>query len=263
MTSVRIGFVGGGQLALMTAQEAKRMSVESGGALEISISVLDPDPRCPAHGIAAAHIVRDFSDPSGLATLSSVCDVISYEIELGDASVVARIRDAGATVLPSPETLATVQDKYLQKRFLASKGIAVPNVAEVGTLAELRSAVKDLGLPSMLKARRGGYDGRGNYLLRAEEDLERGHARLGGGNLMLEEFVPWKTEVSVIAGRDKKGGVRAFPVGENVHEEGILRLTAMPARVTPELAAQAEAVAMSVLGRLRRRRRLRGRDVRP
>ncbi|MDA4122481.1 MAG: 5-(carboxyamino)imidazole ribonucleotide synthase [Thaumarchaeota archaeon] len=236
----RIGFVGGGQLALMTAQEAERMRRDSGGDLDITINILDPEKNCPAHALASEHVVAGFSDPNGLQKLASVSDIISYEIELGDAGAIALLRDRGVVVRPSPETLGRIQDKFVQKRFLASRGIPVPRCVAV-------AAIVELGLPSMLKARRGGYDGRGNYLLRVKDDVEKGYARLGGKELVLEEFIPWTEEVSVIAARDERGKVSAFPVGENIHEEGILRLTAIPARTTPEVAASAERVAGQVL----------------
>ncbi len=243
----RIGFVGGGQLALMTAQEAERMKRDSGGDVDIAVNILDPEKNCPAHALASEHVVAGFSDARGLERLASVSDIISYEIELGDAGAIASIRDKGAVVLPSPETLGKIQDKFVQKRFLASAGIPVPRCVAAETIGELQAAVRELGLPSMLKARRGGYDGRGNYLLRVKDDVEKGYARLGGKGLVLEEFIPWTKEVSVIAARDEGGKVSAFPVGENVHQEGILRLTAIPARMTPELSARAERVAGQVL----------------
>ena len=243
----RIGFVGGGQLAMMTAQEARRMKRESGGRIDVEINILDPSPACPAHSLAGHHVVADFKDAGGLSRLAELSDILTYEIELGNADALLALRDEGVKVIPSPETLGIIQDKYLQKEFLRSRAIPVPRQAEIEGEEMLRAQLRDFGYPAMLKSRRDSYDGRGNYLIRHPDDVLPAQRFLAGKSLMLEEFISWDREISVIAARSIDGGTAVFPVGENTHQDNILKMTVMPARVEPSVSHEAERVSQLVM----------------
>jgi 5-(carboxyamino)imidazole ribonucleotide synthase len=248
--AARIGFVGGGQLAMMTAEEAQQMRTRSSGRIDMTINILDPSPNCPAHRFSARQIVADFKDVGGIERLAEISDILTYEIELGNAEALVKLRDKGVRILPSPETLRIIQDKHTQKDFLRSRGIPVPRQVEIATPEDLRVQLKDFGYPAMLKSRRDSYDGRGNYLIRLPEDVSDALRFLSGRSLMLEEFMRWDREVSVIAARSANGEVATFPVGENAHRDNILEMTIMPARISRETSAEAERVARLAVGAL-------------
>ncbi|WP_101296635.1 5-(carboxyamino)imidazole ribonucleotide synthase [Halegenticoccus soli] len=243
-----LGVVGGGQLGRMLAEAAAPLGVE--------VVVLDPTPDCPAAPVARAQVEGDFDDPAAVRELADRADVLTFEIELADPDLLAAASaEAGVPVHPSPDTLRTIQDKLVQKEALADAGVPVPPLRRVDDADDLRDALAEFG-SVMLKARTGGYDGRGNVPVRSEADVEDalravggGGAASGGADAMAEAFVDFDRELSVIGvkGRDE---VRTFPVGENVHEEEILRETVVPARTTPEIAERADEVARRVLDRL-------------
>ena len=245
--STNVGFVGGGQLAKMTAQEALYMKEESLGAVNFSINILDPTPNCPAHNYATHHVIGEFKSPNAIRKLADLSDIITYDIELGKADALIELRDKGVGIYPSPETLEIIQDKYIQKDFLRSKGIPVPNFVEIDSLKELRKYARDFGYPSMLKARRDTYDGRGNFLIEKEDQLETAYNTFKDRSLMLEEFVEWEKEVSVIAARSASSELAIYPVGENIHEDSILKMTIMPARISAETSREAENIASRVM----------------
>ncbi len=232
---------------MMTAQEAERMREDSTGRINLTLNILDPSPKCPADRYAAQHIVADFKDVSGVERLAEISDILTYEIELGNADALSALRARGVRILPSPETLGIIQEKYMQKEFLRSRGIPVPRQTKIESFEDLKNGLRDLGFPAMLKARKDSYDGRGNYLIRRREEALEAYRFFAGKALMLEEFVPWDREVSVIAVRGISGEVATFPVGENHHQDSILRMTVMPARIARETAEEAERVALRVV----------------
>jgi 5-(carboxyamino)imidazole ribonucleotide synthase len=236
-----LGVVGGGQLG--------RMLAEAAAPLGVSLVVLDPTEACPAYPVAREQILGSFDDGEGIEKLADRSDALTFEIELADPDVMERIGErAGIPVHPSPDTLRLIQDKLVQKRALAEAGISVPEFRAVGEPEELEQALSDLGTPAMVKARRGGYDGRGNLPIEEPGDAERVLSELGG-EAMVEAFVPFVRELSVIGvkGSDE---VRTYVAGENVHEEEILRETVVPARTSDEVRARAQAVAREVLSLL-------------
>jgi len=237
-TGPTLGVVGGGQLG--------RMLAEAASPLGVSLVVLDPTPECPAYPVAREQIVGSFDDEEGIRALGERSDALTFEIELADPDVMERIaEDAGVPVQPSPDTLRLIQDKLVQKRALADAGIAVPEFRAVGSPEELRVALSELGTPAMVKARRGGYDGRGNLPIEGPDDAGGVLADLGT-DAMVEAFVPFVRELSVIGvkGRDE---LRTYVAGENVHEEEILRETVVPARTSDEVRERAQGVAREVL----------------
>ncbi|MFC4248874.1 5-(carboxyamino)imidazole ribonucleotide synthase [Natribaculum luteum] len=243
MTTLRtpgptLGVVGGGQLG--------RMLAEAAGPLGVEVVVLDPTPDCPAAPLARDQIVADFDDEAGIRELAERADVLTFEIELADQDVMARIgEETGTPVHPKPSTLETIHDKLVQKRELAEAGVPVPPFREVEDADDIREAIDDYGAPVMLKARTGGYDGRGNVPVESKADAEDALESVAGP-AMVESFVDFEREVSVIAvkGEDE---VATFPLGENVHEDEILRKTIVPARSSEPVAERAYDVARDVL----------------
>lgn len=233
-----LGVVGGGQLGRMLAEAASPLGVE--------LIVLDPTPDCPASSVSRDQIVGDFDDEAAIRELAERSDALTFEIELADPDVLETVgEEYDVPVHPDPTTLRTIQDKLVQKRSLKARGIPVPDFRPVDSRDGLLAAGEEFGYPMMLKARRGGYDGRGNVPVEDEDDVDDALSQVSG-ELMVEEFVPFERELSVIAvkGDDE---VATFPVGENVHEEEILRQTVVPARTSDEVRARAEDVARDVL----------------
>jgi 5-(carboxyamino)imidazole ribonucleotide synthase len=220
------------------------MLAEAAAPLGVDVVVLDPTPDCPA-SVAADQVVGSFDDADGVAALAERCDVLTYEIELAEPDLLEEVsRDHGVPVQPAPDTLRLIEDKLVQKRAFADAGIPVPPFESVDAVADLEAAV-DRFDGVMLKARRGGYDGRGNVPVSTPDEAADALAELDGG-AMAEAFVDFDRELSVIGcvGDDE---LRTFPVGENVHEEEILRETVVPARTTDAVRERAQAVARDVL----------------
>ncbi|MCO8246129.1 MULTISPECIES: 5-(carboxyamino)imidazole ribonucleotide synthase [unclassified Haladaptatus] len=236
-----LGVVGGGQLGRMLAEAASPLGVE--------LIVLDPTPDCPASLVARDQIVGDFDDEDAIRELAERSDALTFEIELADPDVLEAVSDEfDVPVHPDPATLRTIQDKLVQKRALQDRGIPVPDFRQVDSREDLLEAGEEFGYPMMLKARRGGYDGRGNVPVEDEDDVDNAMSQVSG-ELMVEEFVPFERELSVIAVKGDDG-VATFPVGENVHEDEILRQTVVPARTSDEVRERAEEVAREVLSAL-------------
>ncbi|MFB6070619.1 MAG: 5-(carboxyamino)imidazole ribonucleotide synthase [Halanaeroarchaeum sp.] len=232
-----IGVVGGGQLGRMLAEAASPLGVE--------VHVLDPTPDCPASPPAAEQIVADFDDETAIRELADRVDVLTLEIELADPEGLSVAMEAtGTPVHPAPGDLATTRDKLEESRALADAGVPVADFRRVDDAADLRSAFDALGDPLMLKARRGGYDGRGNAVVDSVSGAEEYFGSLDG--ILAETLVDFEREVSVIGVRGRDG-VATFPVGENVHEEEILRETLVPARTTQAVRDRADEVARDVL----------------
>jgi 5-(carboxyamino)imidazole ribonucleotide synthase len=144
---------------------------------------------------------------------------------------------------PSPETLSIIQDKFLQKSFLLKNNIPVPNFIKIETIEEVQEGLKKFGYPALLKARRDAYDGRGNFKINSKDEIQKAYDYFKGQELLLEKYVPFKMEVSVIASRNTKGQIKTYPLVENIHEENILRETIAPARVSEKITKNAENIA--------------------
>jgi len=236
-----LGVVGGGQLGRMMAEAATPLGVD--------LVVQDPTPDCPAAGPARDQVVADFDDVDGMRELAERADALTFEIELTDPDALETVREEyGVPVHPSPETLRVIQDKYVQNEHFAAAGVPLPEYRAVDSVAELEAALDELGTPAMLKARTGGYDGRGNVPIETRADAADALDAVGGA-AMVEAFVDFVREISVIGvvGREESA---AFAVGENVHEDEILRETVVPARSPDPVVERAESVAEDVLDAL-------------
>ncbi|MDZ7687526.1 MAG: 5-(carboxyamino)imidazole ribonucleotide synthase [Halobacteriales archaeon] len=233
-----VGVIGGGQLC--------RMLCEAVSPLGLEVVFVDPTPDAPANHVARDQIVGGFDDADAVERLAERADVLTYDIELADPDVVeSAAEDAGVPVHPHPDTLRTIQDKYVQKEALTEEGVPVPAYRAVETVEDLRAAADELGLPLMLKAREGGYDGRGNVPVETEDDFEDALGAVEG-KVMVEEFIDYDRELSVIAAQGD-GEEAFFPVTETVHREEILRRTVTPARTDEKTRERAREVAREVL----------------
>ncbi len=233
-----LGVVGGGQLCRMLAEAASPLGIE--------VVFTDPTPDAPASAVSRDQIVGGFDDPDALARLADRADFLTYDIELADPDVVEEAADeAGVPVHPNPDTLRTIQDKYVQKEALVDEGVPVPDYRAVETRDELADAADELGLPLMLKAREGGYDGRGNFAVETRDDFDEALDALEGP-MMAEKFVDYDRELSVIAAQGD-GETAFYPTTETIHREEILRRTVSPARTDASTRRRAHEVARDVL----------------
>ena len=212
---------------------------------EISeITVLDPTENCPATQAGAKQIVGDFKDELAILKLAEQSDIITYEIESGNTDVLSKLK---AEIEPSPSTLGIIQDKFSQKTFLSENELPVSQFYEITSLDDLREKINELGLPVLLKSRRDAYDGRGNFKIASENEIEKAYQHFDGKSLMVEKFVDFKMEVSVIAIRNTKGKIAAYPLVENIHEDNILKITIAPARVSNDVINDAGEIAKKTM----------------
>ena len=236
-----LGIIGGGQLGMMITEAAKKMPEHI-----LKIVVLDPTENCPAAQVGAEQIIADFKDEKAIQELAEKSDIITYEIESGNSDVLKSVENK-SEINPSPETLKIIQDKFLQKTFLFENKIPISEFIEVKSMDDLQKGLGKFGYPALLKARRDAYDGRGNFKINSPEDVQKALDYFKNSNLMLEKFIPFKMEVSVIAARNTKGQIKTYPLVENIHENNILRETIAPARVSKEIAEKAEEIAKDTM----------------
>jgi len=236
-----LGIIGGGQLGMMMTEAAKKMPEHIK-----KIIVLDPTENCPASQVGAEQIIADFKDEKSIQELAEKSDIITYEIESGNSDVLKSL-EGKTEINPSPETLKTIQDKFLQKTFLYENKIPVTEFIQIRSIKDLQHGLNKFGYPALLKVRRDAYDGRGNFKINSSEDVQKAFDYFKEQNLMLEKFVPFKMEVSVIAARNTKGQIKTYPLVENIHENNILRETIAPARVTKEISDKAEKIAQTTM----------------
>lgn len=236
-----LGIIGGGQLGMMLTEAATKMKEQIS-----EIIVLDPTPNCPAAKAGAKQIVGDFKDKKGITELAEKSNCITYEIESGDSKILKSLEDK-TTINPSPETLRIIQDKFLQKSFLSENNIPVPEFEGIDSIDKLREKIRKFGYPALLKARRDAYDGKGNFKISSEDQIGIAFDYFKGSGIMLEKFVNFKMEVSVVAARNTKGDIATYPVVENIHQENILEMTIAPARVSEEIAQKAKKIAYKTM----------------
>ncbi len=215
---MKIGIIGAGQLG--------RMLALAGYPLGLRFVFVDQSGDAPG-GQVGQIIVGAFDDPAALGKLAEIADVVTFDVENVPESVVSAIADR-VRFLPPVEALATAQDRLAEKRTFAALHIPTPRFLPVATPEALELAVSQLGLPSVLKTRRLGYDGRGQRVLRGPEDLRPAWEALGGVPMILEAFVPFEREVSLIGVRRPSGETRFYRLSENVHHEGILAHSRAP-----------------------------------
>ena len=235
----RLGIIGGGQLGMMITEAAQNLNDEIS-----EITVLDPTENCPAAQAGAKQIIGDFKDKDAIVKLAEQSDIITYEIESGNTDVLSKLK---AVIEPSPSTLSIIQDKLSQKKFLSKNGLPVSQFYEIVSIDDLHEKINELGLPVLLKARRDAYDGRGNFKITSPDEVEKAYRHFDGKSLMVEKFVNFKMEVSVIAVRNTKGEIATYPMVENIHEDNILKITIAPARVSDDVIRNAGEMAKKIM----------------
>ena len=237
----KIGIIGGGQLGKMMILEAKRLG--------FYIVILDPAQKCPSHSISDEHIVADFDDEEAIRELAKKVDIITYEFEHINATALETLENEGHIVYPSVTSLKVIQDKYVQKKLLEENYIAVPAFEKVCTIEDIYRVGNTFHYPMMLKTTTGGYDGKGNFLIRTRDDVEKAYVELGSGiqGLMIEAFIPFQKEISIIACRTLEGQRQIYPVAENIHKNSILDTTIVPARIEEESMQTAQKIANQVM----------------
>jgi 5-(carboxyamino)imidazole ribonucleotide synthase len=234
-----IGILGGGQLARMLAQSGRRLGLK--------FIFLDPaDNACAAE--FGEHIHAAWDDDAALTELGERSDVVTFDFENVPESSASLIESL-CPVFPSPRALFTSQDRLREKNLMRELDIPVAPFFPVSTRPELLAAVEQMGLPCVLKTRRFGYDGKGQVMLRFQEDLERAWQELGGQDLICEGFVHFNSECSIIAARGKDGQTVFWPLTKNLHREGILAISLAPA-FDQHMQQRAEDLAQRLLGHL-------------
>jgi 5-(carboxyamino)imidazole ribonucleotide synthase len=236
-----IGILGGGQLGRMLAMAAARLGLRC--------QVFSPDPDSPAFDVVLNATCAEYADVEALELFANDVDVITYEFENVPASA-ALILGARRPVLPDHKILETTQDRLAEKDFVTRLGIGTADYADVSTAAGLRVAIQKVGLPAVLKTRRFGYDGKGQAIIREGDNPDRIWADLGTKSAILEAFIPFEREISVIAARSADGQVECFDVTENEHRDHILKVSRAPAAIPERLAQEARDVAGRIAGAL-------------
>jgi 5-(carboxyamino)imidazole ribonucleotide synthase len=233
-----IGILGGGQLGRMLAGAAARLGYRC--------HVFTPEEESPA-GLVTPFVTRaEFDDEAALARFAAAADVVTFEFENVPAETAEFIAARGKPMHPGPAVLRITQDRLREKDFLRSVDVATTDYREVTSTAALEDAVRDIGARGVLKTVRLGYDGKGQVMLGPGGDLAAAWRGIGGGVAILEKFVDFACEISVIVARNGLGAIAAYPPVENQHANHILATTIAPARIAAEIAARAEAIARHV-----------------
>ena len=210
----------------------------------VRLKALDPTENAPA-SIAATQVVGSFRDEAAVKAFAETCDVVTVEIEHIDVEALRQLAAAGVDVQPTPETLATIQDKYAQKVHFTNAGVPLGPYADCPDAEALERAANEFGFPLMLKSKRLAYDGRGNAVAKTADDLNDAVSKLGGfeQGLYCEKWVPFEKELAVMVVRARDGETRAYPVVETVHENNICDTTTTPAPVPNKVAEAVQEAA--------------------
>jgi 5-(carboxyamino)imidazole ribonucleotide synthase len=233
-----IGILGGGQLGRMLSLAASKLGMRT--------HIYCPDFNSPAFEVTPHRTIAAYDDETALAAFADAVDVITYEFENVPAAT-AEFLAARKPLRPGANALAVSQDRLAEKSFLASKNIPVAPHRAVTMLAELEAAIDELGLPAVLKTTRLGYDGKGQRVLRERAEAAAAFAALEPKPLVLEAFVPFEQEISVVVARNAAGEVRAFDAAENVHRHHILFTSTVPANIPPGIEKHAAMLAKVIV----------------
>ncbi len=236
-----IGILGGGQLGRMIALAAAQLGLKT--------CILCPDKDSPAFQVSDSHICAAYDDAEALDRFAAQVDVVTYEFENVPLATAERLA-ARVPLHPGAKALAITQDRLAEKSFVRDLGIQTAPFAAVDDLDSLTAAVADLGLPAVLKTRRFGYDGKGQVTIRPGDDLAAAWATIGAQPAILEGFIPFLREVSVVGARRPDDAFAAYDVTENVHRDHILHLSTVPAALQPEAARDARAIACRIASAL-------------
>ncbi len=236
-----IGILGGGQLGRMLSVAASRLGYKT--------HIFEPGANPPAGQVADAITTASYEDLDALRSFAASVDVITYEFENIPTSALDALEESNP-IRPNRRTLAISQDRLVEKAFLSDLGLKTAPFAAVDDAEDLAEALEEIGTPAILKTRRFGYDGKGQARIMTPGDAQQALKDMAGAPAILEGFVNFSHEVSVIAARGIKGDIACFDPGENVHKDGILRTTTVPARLSPSQRSDAILLAAQILNKL-------------
>lgn len=240
-TGATIGILGGGQLGRMLSVAAARLGFRT--------HIFEPGANPPAGDVAHALTTAGYDDVDALTAFAKSVDIVTFEFENIPTDALDVIENI-TPIRPNREALRTSQDRLVEKQFLEGLGLTVAPFADIANAADLEAAMTTIGAPSILKTRRFGYDGKGQSRLRSADDAAGALADMAGNPAVLEGFVNFTAEVSVIAARSPSGEVACFDPGENVHLDGILHTTTVPARLSAAQRMDAVLLAAKILNAL-------------
>ncbi|MEM5467556.1 5-(carboxyamino)imidazole ribonucleotide synthase [Celeribacter marinus] len=240
-TGATIGILGGGQLGRMLSVAASRLGFKT--------CIFEPNGDCPASHVANYHFKASYDDEAALKAFAAAVDVVTYEFENVPTSALDLIESI-VPIRPNRRTLAVSQDRMSEKAFLSELGLMVAPYGAVEDAESLAAAIAQVGTPAILKTRRFGYDGKGQSRLMSPNDATQALADMAGADAVLEGFVDFSHEISVIAARGQAGDISCYDPGENVHLNGILHTTTVPARLTPAQRTDAVLIAAKILNAL-------------
>ncbi len=233
-----IGILGNGQLGRMLAQAAIDLGLKT--------HFYAPEPNSPASDNATSETIGDYHDLTAARKFAEACDIVTYEFENVPAELAAALREC-APIHPSPVALGITQDRLHEKTFLVKAGAETTPFAQVDNQLELKQAVEKIGLPVVLKTRRLGYDGKGQNILRTKSDTEGAFESLGSVPCILEGFIDFTCEISVIVARNTYGQISCYDPAENIHRNHILSTSVVPARIDENLAQRANDIATHIV----------------
>jgi len=244
----RIGIVGGGQLAKMTALSALEFGCD--------IHILERKPEGPAMNLAGKTFIGDWDNPDDLMKLAEHADVITLENEFVDANSLAELEKAGHTLFPTSKSIGLVQDKYIQKQTLQEAGLPLSPFRAIESRGEIIEVAKEFNWPLVIKTRRNGYDGKGNATVNSESEIDAAWEKLDGDNrtLYAEAFCPFVSELAIIITTSRNGEVATYPLVESVQKDHICHIVRAPAVVSDSITenainiAQRAVVAIGAIG---------------
>jgi len=236
-----LGMLGGGQLGRLFALSAR--------SLGYKVIVVEPDPTSPAGQVADEHIIAAYDDEKALEQLGKACDVITTEFENIPADVLRKLSQ-DCPVFPPADALEKAQDRIIEKEFILSCGLLPVPYGVITTKSDITKAIKEVTFPAILKTARFGYDGKGQQTINNAEDVEAAFMAINQVDCVLEQRIDLDCEISVILGRNENGESHCHPVVENIHQDGILYQSLVPARVADNTASAAQAAAIRMADKL-------------
>ena len=240
-TGATIGILGGGQLGRMLSVAAARLGFKT--------CIFEPAADCPASHVANVHVQAAYSDTQALSDFANACDVITYEFENIPTEALDTV-EAITPIHPNRDALATSQDRFFEKNFLTRIGLQTAPFAAVDSAQTLQQAIDQIGTPAILKTRRMGYDGKGQSRLMSPDDADQALADMADAPAVLEAFIDFSHEVSVIGTRSADGAISCFDPGTNVHRDWIWHTTTVPAKLSPSLRTVAVLLTANILNAL-------------
>jgi 5-(carboxyamino)imidazole ribonucleotide synthase len=240
-TGATIGILGGGQLGRMLSVAAARLGLRT--------HIYEPGANPPAADVAHAVTTASYDDEAALTAFARSVDLVTYEFE-NIPTAALDIIEAITPIHPNRRALGTSQDRLVEKQFLQGIGLTVAPFADVTDAASLDAAIATVGTPAILKTRRFGYDGKGQARLTSPDDAAAALADMAGAAAVLEGFVDFSVEISIIAARNPQGQIACYDPGENIHRDGILHTTTVPAKIPARLRTDAVLLAAKILNTL-------------